>query len=81
MCTQRTLIAKKYSMKMITKSKFTTAHQIKDLQLEKQKSWETGAKSALCSAKCALCTNSSARPNCQKIQYKNVYEIQFTPAH
>ena len=66
MCAVHNLIAKKYSIRMFTKFKFTLARQITALLLEKQKSWKNGAKCALCSAKFALS---------QKIEYKNVYEI------
>ena len=68
MCTVRTLIAKKYSIRMFMKSKFTPAHQNTVFYLEKQKSWENGAKCALC---CALCA-----PYLKK-EYSNVYEIQI----
>ena len=47
---------KKYSIRMFIKSKFTPAHQITAFYLEKQKSLKTGAKCALYSAKCALCS-------------------------
>ena len=50
-CTARTLIGKKYSVRMIAKSKFTPAHQITALLLEKQKSWENGAKCVVCNIK------------------------------
>ena len=47
--TVRTLIAKKFSIRMFSKSEFTPAHQITAFYLEKQKSWRIGVKCALCS--------------------------------
>ena len=68
MCTVRTLIAKQYSKRMFTKSTFTPSHQKSSVYLQKQKLEKQ-------SKMCALQNVHCAHPNCQKIQYKNVYEI------
>ena len=77
LCTVRTLIAKNCSIRMFTKSKFTSAHQITALQLERQKSWENGAKCALCSSK--MCTVRTLIAKNYSIRMFT--KSKFTPAH
>ena len=70
-----TLFAKKWWIRMYAKSKFTPVHQIK--ALEKQKSWENGAKTALCSSKMCTVRTSIAK----KYSIGMFMKSKFTPAH
>ena len=71
MCTVCTLIAKNYSRRMFTKSEFTPAHQITAHWLEKTKKIGKTVQYVRSAVQNVHC----AHPNCQKIWYKNVYEI------